>query len=127
MPFYTLTWPEAARALLLYRYHTLPAARAKAARLGYRGALYAWESADTGDEATPTHVVGPDGMVIPILCGTQEQHISAALPTRSGSTGRSPRTPRSCWTPAPRLCSRQHASEQAAPAWRTMGACTSAR
>ena len=77
LPFYTLTWPEAARALLLYRYHTLPAARAKAARLGYRGALYAWESADTGDEATPTHVVGPDGMVIPILCGTQEQHISA--------------------------------------------------
>jgi len=77
LPFYTLTWPEAARALLMYRYHTLPAARAKAARLGYRGALYAWESADTGDEATPPHVVGPDGMVIPILCGTQEQHISA--------------------------------------------------
>jgi trehalose/maltose hydrolase-like predicted phosphorylase len=61
----------------MYRYHTLPAARAKAARLGYCGALYAWESADTGDEATPTQVVGPDGMVIPILCGTQEQHISA--------------------------------------------------
>jgi len=77
LPFYTLTWPEAARALLMYRCHTLPAARAKAARLGCRGALYAWESADTGDEATPTHVVGPDGMVIPILCGTQEQHISA--------------------------------------------------
>ena len=53
LPFYTFTWPQAARALLLYRYHTLPAARAKAARLGYRGALYAWESADTGDEATP--------------------------------------------------------------------------
>ena len=25
LPFYTLTWPEAARALLMYRYHTLPA------------------------------------------------------------------------------------------------------
>jgi trehalose/maltose hydrolase-like predicted phosphorylase len=77
LPFYSLTWPEAARALLMYRYHTLPAARAKAAQLGYRGALYAWESADTGEETTPTHVIGFDGLVVPILCGTQEQHISA--------------------------------------------------
>lgn len=77
LPFYTLTWPAAARALLMYRYHTLPAARAKAARLGYRGALYAWESADNGDETTPDYVVGMDGQATPILCGTQEQHISA--------------------------------------------------
>src|SRR6185437_6637580 len=40
LPFFTLTYPEAARALLMYRYHTLPAARARAARFGYRGALY---------------------------------------------------------------------------------------
>jgi kojibiose phosphorylase len=40
LPFFTLTYPEAARALLMYRYHTLPAARTKAARFGYRGALY---------------------------------------------------------------------------------------
>jgi len=79
LPFFTLTWPEAARALLMYRYHTLPAARAKAARLGFRGALYAWESANTGEETTPTHVVGPDGLVIPILSGTQEHHISADI------------------------------------------------
>lgn len=77
LPFYCLTWPEAARALLMYRFHTLDAARAKAKRLGWRGALYAWESADTGDEATPDHVVGPDRQVLDILCGTQEQHISA--------------------------------------------------
>jgi trehalose/maltose hydrolase-like predicted phosphorylase len=79
LPFYTLTWPQAARAMLMYRYHTLPAARDKAARLGYRGALYAWESADTGDEATPPWALGRDGRVVPILCGTQEQHISADI------------------------------------------------
>jgi trehalose/maltose hydrolase-like predicted phosphorylase/hydroxymethylpyrimidine pyrophosphatase-like HAD family hydrolase len=79
LPFYTLTWPAAARALLMYRYHTLPAARAKAARLGYRGALYAWESADTGEEATPPWVIAPDGEVIPIRSGDQEQHISADI------------------------------------------------
>ena len=37
----------------MYRYHTLPGARAKAARIGCKGALYAWESADTGEETTP--------------------------------------------------------------------------
>src|SRR5262249_61142347 len=30
LPFYIAVWPEAARALLMYRYHTLPGARAKA-------------------------------------------------------------------------------------------------
>jgi trehalose/maltose hydrolase-like predicted phosphorylase len=77
LPFYIYTWPAAARALLLYRWHTLPAARAKAAQLGYRGALYAWESTDTGQDATPPYVVGPDGQRIVIRCGTEEQHISA--------------------------------------------------
>ncbi len=77
LPFYTLTWPEAARALLMYRFHTLDGARAKAARMGWRGAMYAWESADTGAEATPEHVVGPDRRVVAVLCGTQEQHITA--------------------------------------------------
>jgi kojibiose phosphorylase len=77
LPFFTLTWPEAARALLMYRHHTLPAARAKAARLGRRGAFYAWESADTGEDVTPSAVVAPDGEVVRILLAEQEQHISA--------------------------------------------------
>jgi trehalose/maltose hydrolase-like predicted phosphorylase len=77
LPFYILTWPEAARALLLYRYHTLPGARRKAEQMGYRGAFYAWESADTGDETTPAKIVDPNGRVIDILCGKQEWHIVA--------------------------------------------------
>jgi trehalose/maltose hydrolase-like predicted phosphorylase len=77
LPFYILTWPEAARALLMYRFRTLGEARAKAARMGWRGAFYAWESADTGAEATPEQVIGPDRQVVDVLCGTQEQHISA--------------------------------------------------
>lgn len=79
LPFYTFTWPEAARALLMYRYHTLPAAKAKASRLGYTGALYAWESADTGDEATPESAQLPDGKIVPILSGLIEHHISADI------------------------------------------------
>jgi trehalose/maltose hydrolase-like predicted phosphorylase len=79
LPFYTFTWPAAARALLMYRYHTLPAARAKALRMGYAGALYAWESADTGDETTPEMVIGPDGRSVAVLSGRLEQHISADI------------------------------------------------
>ncbi|HME23706.1 MAG TPA: glycosyl hydrolase family 65 protein [Acetobacteraceae bacterium] len=77
LPFYVFTWPEAARALLMYRFRTLDGARAKAARMGWRGALYAWESADSGAEVTPDHVVAPDGQVVEVLSGRQEQHISA--------------------------------------------------
>ena len=77
LPFYLFTDPPAARALLMYRYHTLGAARRKAKEHGYRGALYAWESTDSGEETTPHAVVAPDGSVIPILTGEQEHHISA--------------------------------------------------
>jgi trehalose/maltose hydrolase-like predicted phosphorylase len=77
LPFYVTVWPEAARALLMYRYHTLPGARAKADAMGYKGALYPWESVDTGEETTPEQVVGPAGETIDILTGKMEQHISA--------------------------------------------------
>lgn len=79
LPFYIYTHPATARTLLLYRYHTLPAAREKARSFGYHGALYAWESADTGRETTPAIVVAPDGTVIPIHTGEQEHHISADI------------------------------------------------
>jgi len=51
LPFFTHAFPKLARNLLLYRYHTLDGARRKAHEYGYRGAFYAWESQDTGDDA----------------------------------------------------------------------------
>jgi kojibiose phosphorylase len=77
LPFFNLTDPAAARALLGYRHRTLPAARARAERRGWRGALYAWESAGTGDDVTPGHVLAPDGTVLPVHAAEQEHHISA--------------------------------------------------
>lgn len=50
LPFFTHVFPSVARNLLLYRYHTLNGARRKAREYGYRGAFYAWESQDTGDD-----------------------------------------------------------------------------
>lgn len=45
--------PSVARALLVYRSRTLDGARAKAKRLGYEGAFYAWISGDDGEELCP--------------------------------------------------------------------------
>ncbi|HWW46956.1 MAG TPA: glycosyl hydrolase family 65 protein [Xanthobacteraceae bacterium] len=79
LPFYVFTDPPAARALLMYRYHSLDAARRKAKAHGYEGAFYAWESADTGDEVTPSTVVAPDGHLVIIRTGKHELHISADI------------------------------------------------
>ncbi|AFG37274.1 glycosyl hydrolase family 65 protein [Spirochaeta africana] len=55
MPMFLYTDPGVARNILAYRYHTLPGARRKAQRLGYRGAFYAWISGKTGDELCPDY------------------------------------------------------------------------
>lgn len=77
VPFFIYTWPEAARTLLAYRYRLLPGARQKAQTMGHRGALFPWESADTGHETTPPYGYGPGGEKVPILSGIMEHHISA--------------------------------------------------
>lgn len=77
MPFLVYTQPEAARAVLAYRYHTLPAARDDARAAGLAGASYAWESADTGRETTPKWVLRPDGTPARVYCGDEEIHITA--------------------------------------------------
>ncbi len=78
-PFFVFTHPPTARALLMYRYHTLPAARDKARAQGYIGALYAWESTDTGVDVTPPFVINAVGERLEILTGAQEHHISADI------------------------------------------------
>ncbi|HVO59311.1 MAG TPA: glycosyl hydrolase family 65 protein [Terriglobales bacterium] len=79
VPFYIYTHPPSARALLTYRYHTLNAAREKARQKGFGGAMYPWESADTGQETTPRAVIAPSGEVISVLNGDLEIHITADI------------------------------------------------
>ncbi len=45
--------PAIARSMVGFRYRALGAARRNAARYGYRGAMYPWESDELGDETTP--------------------------------------------------------------------------
>lgn len=76
LPFFIYTQPDTARALLLYRYHTLDGARQNARDTGFRGARYAWESADTGVETTPMWTI--DG-AHRIWMGEEEIHITSAV------------------------------------------------
>lgn len=80
LPFFIYEQPDIARNLLLYRYHLLPAARAKAEHNGYQGAQYPWESTLNGEETTPISIVHPEsGELIPVLNGHIELHITASV------------------------------------------------
>ncbi len=81
LPFFTFTQPAITRSLLDYRYDTLPGARRKAIHNGYKGAMFAWESAATGDEMTPKWSLSSDPYVEPVRIwnGEREIHISADI------------------------------------------------
>ena len=59
--------PEVARSMLTYRFDRLEAAKRNAFSKGFRGAMFPWESAESGVEETPVHA----------LTGPFEHHITA--------------------------------------------------
>jgi len=61
--------PEIAKSLVEYRYQRLEAAKRNAFSKGYKGAMYPWESAETGVEETPVWA----------LSGPFEHHITACV------------------------------------------------
>jgi len=79
LPLFIYTSPHIARNLLDYRYERLPGARQKAAANGFEGAQFPWESADTGEEVTPTWIphYADRTRLIRIWTGDIEIHISA--------------------------------------------------
>jgi trehalose/maltose hydrolase-like predicted phosphorylase len=78
-PFYFLHFPEIARAMLMYRYRRLDAAREYAMDNGYDGAMYPWQSADDGGEETQTLHFNPvAGKWGPDLSRLQ-RHVSIAI------------------------------------------------
>jgi trehalose/maltose hydrolase-like predicted phosphorylase len=58
---------DIARSLVNYRSDRIEKAKEKAINFGYKGAMFPWESDDTGEEATPAWA----------LTGTFEHHITA--------------------------------------------------
>ncbi|HEY7258471.1 MAG TPA: glycosyl hydrolase family 65 protein [Gaiellales bacterium] len=77
LPFFAAVRPEIARRIVEYRVLTLDAARRNAENAGLRGAWYAWESAASGEDVTPSFVVGPGGRRLEVLTGHQEIHVVA--------------------------------------------------
>ena len=77
LPALAATLPAAARAVLEYRVRRLGAARAEAARRGARGARFPWESADSGADVTPRSARDVNGRIVPILTGSNEEHINS--------------------------------------------------
>jgi len=61
--------PEIAKSLIEYRYRRLEAARRNAFAHGYQGAMFPWESAESGVEETPVWA----------LSGPFEHHITACV------------------------------------------------
>ena len=66
-PIFLALQPEMAKSCLDYRVDRLKPAKKKAQVYGYKGAMFPWESDDSGEEATPTWA----------LTGVFEQHITA--------------------------------------------------
>lgn len=58
-PFFNYRMPEITRSLLMYRYRRLGEARAAAAAAGYQGAMFPWQSASNGEEATQKFNLNP--------------------------------------------------------------------
>ncbi|MEO5892338.1 MAG: glycoside hydrolase family 65 protein [Ferruginibacter sp.] len=61
--------PELAKSMIEYRFQRLEAAQRNAFGKGYKGAMYPWESAETGVEETPVWA----------LSGPFEHHITACV------------------------------------------------
>ena len=79
LPFYLFTFPKAAKNMLLYRYRRLDKSREIAKRNGYKGVQFAWESAGTGEEETPTWAIDIDRTIIKIHTHEMEQHLTADI------------------------------------------------
>ena len=79
LPFFVYNNPVVARNMLMYRYNRLSVSRKNASKNGYRGAQFAWESADSGVETTPSWHKLPDGSIIKIHTGVMEHHIVADI------------------------------------------------
>lgn len=81
LPFFLHTAPEVARNLISYRIKTLDGARKKAAYYGYRGAFYAWESQENGEDACSDFNVTDvfTGRPVKTYFKDKQVHISAAV------------------------------------------------
>ncbi|MCA9407793.1 MAG: glycoside hydrolase family 65 protein [Candidatus Omnitrophica bacterium] len=78
-PFYNLHSPEITRALLMYRYRRLGAAKENAKQQGFKGAMYPWQTASTGEEVTQIIHLNPLSGVWGPDYSSLQRHVSIAI------------------------------------------------
>jgi beta-phosphoglucomutase family hydrolase len=79
LPFYNLHFPETSRALLMYRYKRLDAARKYAKDHGHDGAMYPWQTADDGSEETQIIHYNPVSEKWDPDLSSRQRHVSIAI------------------------------------------------
>lgn len=79
LPFFFFNFPDVAKALLLYRYRRLDAARTYARENGHEGAMFPWQTADTGEEETQTLHYNPENNSWGPDLSRRQRHVSIAV------------------------------------------------
>ncbi len=78
-PFYNMYFPDITKALLMYRYNRLDAARGYAKEHGYAGAMYPWQTADDGNEETQVIHYNPLSDKWDPDLSSRQRHVSIAI------------------------------------------------
>lgn len=79
LPYYTMHYPQLAKALLMYRYNRLPAAKKYAEANGYKGAMYPWQSGMYGDEQSQSLHLNPITNQWDPDNSRKQRHVSLAI------------------------------------------------
>ncbi|BDQ33640.1 beta-phosphoglucomutase family hydrolase [Pseudodesulfovibrio portus] len=78
-PFFDSNFPEISKALLMYRYNRLDAAREYARENGYTGAMFPWQTADDGSEETQEVHYNPEADNWGPDLSRRQRHVSIAV------------------------------------------------
>jgi trehalose/maltose hydrolase-like predicted phosphorylase len=79
LPFFDFHSPKTSRALILYRYRRLGAARHYARENGYKGAMFPWQSGSTGKEETQVIHLNPLSGKWGADHSRNQRHVSIAI------------------------------------------------
>ena len=79
LPFFIHHFPDIAKALLMYRYKRLDAARNYARENGFEGAMFPWQTADDGSEETQIIHYNPQSDTWGPDLSRNQRHVSIAV------------------------------------------------
>lgn len=79
LPFYSIHYPDSAKAMLMYRFRRLEQARKNAKLNGYQGAMYPWQSGSSGREESQVIHLNPNSGKWDEEHSALQRHVSLAI------------------------------------------------